>query len=438
MAAREPHDTGDANLPTHHGTTPDLSSRDRRLRVGFVSSNLSGHPEGRFLRPVLANLSREGFETTCYSAGPRADAVTALLRQLCDRWRDIHKMGDDQVAAGIRQDRIDILVDLTGHFGGNRLGVFARKPAPVQVIQFGYPGTTGMEAMDWRITDEYADPASEVKHEIRSSVSETDSKSEYATEKLLRLPGLAWVYDEPLEARAVGPLPAERNRFVTFLCANNPLKVTPEAVAVWARILAAVPGSQLTMLLDEKGPQSARREKPGEPRPPGSGDSGQDSSLTPAARSEDAIAGRRLREAFASHGIDPTRISFAGRQSRGAYFAWIESADVALDPFPYNGGVTTCDTLWMGVPVVSLKGDSYWSRQGFALLSNVGHPELAAPTHDGYAEAAVALASDLPRLADIRRTCASACGALQSWTPPASPGSWKRRSAGYGGNGAAS
>ena len=133
----------------------------RRLRVGFVSSNLSGHPEGRFLRPLLANLDREAFTTTCYCAGPRADAVTALLRQLCDRWRDIRRMSDEQVAAGIRQDQIDILVDLTGHFGGNRLGVFARKPAPVQIIHFGFPGTSGMDAMDWRVTDGYVDPCGE-------------------------------------------------------------------------------------------------------------------------------------------------------------------------------------------------------------------------------------------------------------------------------------
>jgi predicted O-linked N-acetylglucosamine transferase (SPINDLY family) len=238
-------------------------------------------------------------------------------------------------------------------------------------------------------------------------------RSTYTTEKLIRLPGLAWVYDEPLEARAVGALPAERNGYVTFLCANNPLKVTPEALATWAKVLAAVPNSRLTMLLDEKGAfgelragaHGARKEKPAgesiEPRPTGS--AGLEQDRPRAARAEDAGAGRWLREAFAGQGIDPARVNFAGRQSRGAYFAWIESADIALDPFPYNGGVTTCDTLWMGVPVVSLAGDSYWSRQGLALLSNVGLAELAAPTREAYADTAIALATDLPRLAEVRR-----------------------------------
>ena len=422
-----PLPTADSALATNHWPlTTSLRPLTTILRIGFLSSNLSGHPEGRFLRPVLANLDRAKVRTYCYSSTGRSDAVTGLLRQLCDEWREVRGLNDDQAADIIRRDGIDVLVDLTGHFGGNRLGVFARKPAPVQVTHFGYPGTSGLSCMDWRVTDAWADPRQPERGLAAGAMAYGGEA--YTSERLMRVDGLAWCYDPPQEARAVGPLPALANGYVTFVCCNNPIKVTGPAVELWSQILRSVPDSRLQVLLDERG----RREPAAGPKcgegaeggtaaggVGGAGDGGAAGALGPDARQRegagggapggggapdgsDGSQGEWLRGQFARHGVEPERVRFAGRQGRGRYFDWIASADVALDPFPYNGGVTTCDTLWMGVPVVSLAGDCYWSRQGLALLNEVGLAELAARTPAEYARAAVGLATDLPRLAALR------------------------------------
>ncbi|HET6247644.1 MAG TPA: tetratricopeptide repeat protein [Tepidisphaeraceae bacterium] len=350
-------------VPAAHDNDRDP---DRRLRIGFVSGNLTAHPEGRFLRPLLANLDRGQFETTVYSASGRPDAVTATLRHLADRWREIRPHNDQRVAQKIRLDQIDILVDLTGHFGNNRMLLFARRPAPVQAIHFGYPGTTGMQAMGWRFTDEHADPISETAEGERAF---------YTSERLARVEKFAWCYEVPLEARSVGELPARANGYVTFLCANNTIKIVPEAVALWARILKAAPNSRLKVLAE-----GGKAKEPGEQK---------DRS-------------RYLLEQFAGHGVDADRVELSPRRSRGKYFEWIHSADIALDPFPYNGGVTSCDTLYMGVPLVTLSGDSYWARQGAAILKNIGAASLIASSPEEYVEIAIGLAGDLDGLEEMR------------------------------------
>lgn len=333
---------------------------NRRLRIGFYSGNLTAHPEGRLLRPLLANLDRDAFETFVFSATAKSDGLTATLKHLPEKWHEIGSMNDVRAARLIRDERIDILVDLTGHFGNNRMLLFARRPAPVQVIHFGYPGTSGLKTMDWRISDSLADPS---------------DGHPYTSERLWRLPDFAWCYEPPLEARPVASKTAG-DRPCTFVCVNNTIKVTSEAIALWSRILNAVPNSKLELLAEGGGRRDANPDD----------------------------RGLHLQQAFAGHGIEPGRIVLIPRQARARYFEWIHSGDVALDPFPYNGGVTTCDTLWMGVPVVTLAGDSYWSRQGAAILSLIGHPELVAQTPDQYVELAVGLARDRQRAAALRGT----------------------------------
>jgi protein O-GlcNAc transferase len=381
----------------------------RPLKIGFLSGNLTAHPEGRLLRPILAHLDRESFTTFVYSSVGKGDGVTNTLRQLCDTWRDAAGMRDAELAKGIRADGIDILVDLGGHFGNNRMQLLARRPAPVQMIHFGYPGTSGLEQVGWRLSDPHADPLSETPE---------NWPAPYTTERLIRVDGLAWCYEPPLEARSVGALPAVSRGHVTFCCANNTIKVTGEAVDLWARILLAVPGSKLAVLAEGDRPEGTGKAKapaksdgksqPGEK--PGAEQSSNEPKPTDEEQAREAIEqrraderGRHLLERFAAAGVEPGRVTLAPRQPRGRYFEWIHAADIALDPFPYNGGVTSCDTLWMGVPLVSLRGESYWARQGAALLGNVGHERLIARDADDYVRIAVDLARDLGALAAIRR-----------------------------------
>jgi protein O-GlcNAc transferase len=392
------------DIPTYDN---DLDPH-RPLKIGFLSGNLTAHPEGRLLRPILAHLDRESFSTFIYSSVGRGDGVTNTLRQLCDTWREVAGMRDMELARGIRSDGVDVLVDLGGHFGNNRMQLLARQPAPVQMIHFGYPGTSGLEQVGWRLSDPHSDPLEETLE---------GAPAPYTTERLVRVEGLAWCYEPPLEARAVGALPALSRRHVTFCCANNTIKVTEEAVDLWAKILLAVPGSTLAVLAD--GDKAEGTGKAKAPRVEGKSKADvkaqEEQPGDEAARTADEMArdeleqrkaqerGRHLLERFAAAGVEAGRVTLAPRQPRGRYFEWIHSADIALDPFPYNGGVTSCDTLWMGVPLVSLRGRSYWARQGAALLNNVGHEQLIAQTPDDYVRIAVELAGELERLADIRQ-----------------------------------
>ena len=292
---------------------PDASARPRpptgnRLRVGYVSADFCEHPVAYFLEPILNAHDHDRLEVFCYSDVARTDEVTGRCRRHADHWRPLAGLSDAEAADLIRGDAIDVLVDLAGHTGGNRLLTFARKPAPVQASYLGYLGTTGLPAMDYSITDAHADPP---------GLAEA-----YYQEQLIRLPECAFCY-APGPAPAVSPeLPARRSGWVTFGCLNNLAKVSDEVLAVWARLLAAVPGSRLRL-------------------PAGAGRAGVD----------------RVRESLVRRGIAPERLFFVGATpTRFEYLALYHDIDIALDPFPYNGVTTTCDALWMGVPVISLAG----------------------------------------------------------------------------------
>jgi predicted O-linked N-acetylglucosamine transferase (SPINDLY family) len=330
-------------------------SPDRRLRVGYVSADFRHHSIGYFLLPLLEHHDREILEIFCYSCAPRADDLTARIKRSCDTWRDIRDLADPAVAQLIRSDGIDILVDLSGHTGGNRLRAFARKPAPIQVTYLGYANTTGMTAIDFRLTDALADPP-----------GMTD---ELNVEKLWRLPACAWCYD-PLEAAPdIHPRP---NGPITFGCFNAFAKINRKMVAIWAELLRRVAGSRLLLKSAGAGEASSRS---------------------------------RLTDQFAECGISGDRIEMRGKieDSRG-HLELYGRLDVALDTYPYHGTTTTCEALWMGVPVVSLAGRTHVSRVGVSLLHNVGLPELIAETPQQYVQIAADLATDLPRLAELRRT----------------------------------
>jgi predicted O-linked N-acetylglucosamine transferase (SPINDLY family) len=335
---------------------PRRADPSRPLRVGYVSPDLIHHSVAYFLEPVLAAHDGERFEVTCYSDAALPDAFTARLRSLCGRWRDIAGESDERVADIVREDGIDILVDLAGHTAHNRLLVFARKPAPVQVTWLGYPNTTGLRSIDYRLTEAVSDPP---------GLTEP-----WHSEELFRLPGPFSCYGPPAESPAVAPLPALRSRSVTFGCFNHLAKVTPAMIALWSRILAEAEDSRL--YLRSRG-------------------------------LSDRETSARIRAGFAENGVNPNRVELDGSElSVADHLGAYRKVDIGLDTFPYNGTTTTCEALWMGVPVVTLAGRTHVSRVGVSLLTHLGSPEWAASTPDDYVRRCLDLAADLPRLAAIR------------------------------------
>ena len=326
-------------------------SVDRRLRVGYVSPYFYDHAESFFVVPLLESHDRKQVEVFCYSDGRRIDAVTQRLQRCADVWRAVLGWTDEELAEQIRRDRIDVLVDLAMHMSYNRLLTFAQRPAPVQAAWLAYPGGTGLDAMDFRITDPWIDPPG------------TDESC--YREQLVRLPSTWACYDPlcdvpPAAARIDGP--------IRFGSINNPCKLNDPLLQLWARVLDGVCDSRLIV-----------------------------QSLCEEHR-------RRIVGALNSSGIAADRVEFVGRHTRPEYLRLYDRIDVCLDPLPYNGITTSCDALWMGVPVVTLAGSTAAGRAGTSILENLGLHELAAGDGDQFVQIATALAGDLPRLAELRRT----------------------------------
>jgi len=328
----------------------------RRLRIGYVSPDLRDHPVASFFEPVLKHHHAENFETFCYSNVKAPDAVTQRLRLLAGHWRDIYGLNAEKVAELVRQDGIDILVDLAGHTTDTGLPVFALRPAPVQVTWIGYPNTTGLKAMDYRLTDNLSDPP-----------GQTD---QWHSERLVRLPKNFSCYCAPAESPPVAPLPALANGHVTFGSFNNFRKLSEPTIQLWARLLREMPTARL--LLKSQGL--------GNPKTAG-----------------------RLRDQFVRAGVAAERIELHGAGlSKELHMGLYNRVDVGLDPFPYNGTTTTCDALWMGVPVVTLIGRSHVARVGLSLVTHLGFPEWAVETPDAYIAKCRQLTSDLPALQRLR------------------------------------
>ncbi len=328
-------------------------SPERRLKIGYVSPNFCDHAVNFFVEPVLTSHDHGPFEIFCYSDVSNPDAVTERLRGAADHWRDVCGQSDERVADLIRNDRIDILVDLTGHIANNRLLAFARKPAPIQVTYLGYQNTSGMSAMDYRLTDQQADPP-----------GLTDP---FYTERLVRLPRAFFCFRPPDEAPPLKRLPAKKFGQITFGSFNSSKKLTPETIDAWLHVLARVPRSRLLVLAHRGG-----------------------------------YLENHLRELAQSRGLERHRVELYDKRARADYLELQQRADIALDPFPFNGHTTSCDSLWMGLPVVMLRGNSYASRFGASALVNVGLESLIADSVEQYIEIAVELSSDLDRLAELR------------------------------------
>jgi predicted O-linked N-acetylglucosamine transferase (SPINDLY family) len=341
-----------ATPAAHRPLQPIDRDVNRRLRIGYVSADFRDHVVGRYCEGVIAAHDHGQFEIFCYSTVPQEDERTARIRAACDHWRSLVFLTDAQAAERILKDRIDVLVDLTGHTSGTRLGAFARKPAPIQVSHFGYPASTGLPAMDYRLTDAYFDPPGMTEH--------------LYCEKLMRMPEACWCY-VPWASPDISLLPAQQSGAVTFACISMLSKINEDIIALWAHILKELPQSRMLL-------------------------------VTGAGRATD----ERLRSLFGRHGIAPERLTLIGRQSVGAYLPLFQEIDIVLDTYPFTGCNTTADALWMGVPVVSRVGRSCVSRLAVAPLLLAGLDDLVTDSPSAYVAAAVGLAQDLPRLRELR------------------------------------
>jgi len=327
---------------------------ERRLRIGYVSGDFGDHPVGYFLANVLPAHDRAAVEVFCYSNSLVEDTITEHLRRSADHWRSIVEIPDSDAALIIQRDSIDILVDLSGHTAKNRLLLFARRPAPVQLTWLGYFGTTGLTTIDYNLADRF--------------VVLKGEESNF-TETVWRLPESYLCFAPPdLDIPALTP-PATRGNPITFGSFNNNAKTSPNTIALWSRVLLAASGSRLLLKTKSLADESAQQ---------------------------------RLLDQFADHGISSDRLLFEGQSPRAEMLAIYNRVDIALDPTPYGGGTTTAEALWMGVPVVTLRGERWAGRITESIVSAIGLSEFIATTPDEYVEISFRLATDLPRLTKLR------------------------------------
>jgi protein O-GlcNAc transferase len=334
-----------------HDNTRDLH---RPLRVGFLSPDFRNHPVSDFLIRPFENFDRNRIHAVGYYDHRVQDERTVRFKSAAKVWREVVGLSDELLSEQLRVDKIDILFDLAGHTANNRLLVFARKPAPIQITWMGYEGTTGLSAMDYILADRHEIPVEAERHYC---------------ERVLRMPDSYVCYEPPSNSPPVSSLPALERGYVTFGCFNNPKKINPQVIDVWARILRQLPTARLALKYNGI---------------------------------DDPASVRRLQSGFTAAGIDLTRVDFRGHSPFGEHLTDYRAIDVTLDPFPFGGGVTTCEALWMGVPVITCPGKTFASRHALGYLSSVGMTETIARDLDDYVHLTVTLAQDLPRLATLR------------------------------------
>lgn len=335
---------------THEPHSNDATP-SRRLRIGYVSPDFREHCQSLFTLPLLSHHDHEQFEVFCYASVTRPDDVTQRVARHADVWRDVRELNDERLAQVIREDRIDILIDLTMHMADGRPLLFARKPAPVQIAWLAYPGTTGIDAIDYRLTDPWLDPAG------------TDAQY---SEQSIRLPDSFWCYDPLTDTPEVNALPMLSSGYPTFGCLNNPCKLSDATFRLWGGVMREVADARLLLMAPEG-----------------------------AARAS-------LLERLGHHGIGAERVAFTPFRPRADYLRTYHQIDVGLDTFPYNGHTTSLDSYWMGVPVVTRVGGTSVGRAGLSQLENLGLRELAAHSDARFVETAVQLVRDLPRLREMR------------------------------------
>ncbi|MFZ6870562.1 tetratricopeptide repeat protein [Undibacterium sp. Di27W] len=332
------------------------NQENRRLRVGLVSGDFGLHAVGFFLENIISQLDLQKLELYAYSNVARNDALTARIQPFFSKWNSIENLDDQSSARMIHEDRVDILIDLAGHTAHNRLPVFAFKPAPLQVSWLGYFATTGVPGMDYLLADKIAVP---------------ETHKEYFTEQIWYLPSTRLCLTPPPSAglQSTYPLPALRNGYVTFGCFQNVRKLNDFTLQLWAKIFASLPNARLRFQCWQMGSEPARK---------------------------------KMLDRFARHGISADRICILGPGSREAYLAAHAEVDMILDTYPYGGGTTTCEAFWMGVPTVTLAGNTMASLQGVSLLSYAGLEDWIAKSADDYVRLATSYASDVDKLAQLR------------------------------------
>jgi protein O-GlcNAc transferase len=342
----------------YQGAAPEtrfaIAPGEGPLRVGYVCGDFREHPTAYFFESLLAAQAGTDIHAFCYANQAGEDGLSAQLRRQAAGWRRIDGMDEEQAAAAIRADRIDVLVDLSGHTKDNRLDLFARRAAPMQLAWYAYPGTTGLATMDYIVCDRLVLP---------------ESDERFFTERPLRLPGCYLCFTPPSEPITPGKPPRQESGHLTFGSFNNPAKISPDIVALWAEILKSVPQSRLRL------------------------------SFRLLA---DHATADRFRALFAAQGIDAERLDLGSCPSRAATLHAYRAIDIALDPFPYNGTTTSCEALWMGVPVIALRGMRFAGRVGSSLLTAIGLEECLADSPSHYVAIAAALAADPDRLARLR------------------------------------
>ncbi len=336
---RRPADSGDTNRP---------------LRLGLVSPDLYRHSVAFFLVGMLEHLNPRECQVVCYSDSAREDEMSQQIRQSAASWQQVARLSDTALAELIAADQIDVLLDLAGHTAGNRLLVFARRPAPIQITWIGYPGTTGLRAMNYILADRYVIP---------------EGSDRYYSERVLRMPHVYSCYSPPHDAPPISPLPALRNGYVTFGSFNNPAKIGAEVIEVWARILKRAPDARLLLRHSDRYQQDTAN---------------------------------RYHERFAALGVAPERIELSDDRPCKNLLEEYRRIDIALDPFPYSGATTTCEAIWMGVPVITCPGVTFAGRHSFSFLSAAGLSGFIADDLTHYEELAVTLAADIDRLTTWR------------------------------------
>jgi protein O-GlcNAc transferase len=332
----------------------NLRDKHKRLKVGYVSGDFRNHAVASYFEPTLASHDRSQVDVFCYYNHHQHDEVTSRLAALSDHWIPCKGMSDTALAERIRQDGIDILVDLSGHTAYNRLLAFARKPAPVQITWMGYPSTTGLAAMDYRLTDAGMDPPGMTEH--------------FNSETLLRLPA-SCQFNPAATRPPINGLPALTLGTFTLACLNNLTKISEQAIALWAQILLALPHARLML-----------------------------------GNVNDLPTRQKMANTFAKYQIAEERLVMHSNMPLGDFLALHHQIDLALDPFPFNGGTTSLHALSMGVPVITLAGNSPVTRSGASIMGNAGLPEFVTSSQDEYVQRAIEFASDLPRLDRIRQS----------------------------------
>ena len=339
---------------TSDGSFDNIPNPNRQLKIGYVSADFRNHPVGYFISSVLPFHDNNHFDVTCYSNSPLTDDITISLQKSVKQWHNIVGLSDDDTASLIRNDCIDILVDLSGHTSGNRLTLFAKRPAPIQVSWIGYFATTGLTAMDYILADRFVVP---------------EQEEHFYTEKVRCLPDSYLCFDPPKFDLEIHNTPAKLMGVFTFGSFNNYCKLSPETITLWAKILNAVPSSRLLLKHNQYSNPSVQQ---------------------------------FVHDRFANHNIDNNRVIMEGRSPRQELLVNYQHIDIALDPFPFGGGTTTAECLWMGVPVITMKGDRWVGRVSESILNAVGLPELVADNLDAYRSLAITLSNDIPRLESLR------------------------------------